>query len=351
MTSQNSERDVKPIDLLFDPELYFFDFNPRDMTSRFLCLSEDIMREAPFIDIRIEPLASGEVTLPTAQLMQLYNQEPIPRPTPHFIFHHAFVASTLMAKCLDQIDAFISLKEPWILRRLADFRRQQYGRIPPEIWQKMLETKIGLLCKTYNTGRTPIIKATNVANNIVADILKVHPDSKCIYMYSDLKSFLVSNLNKTDETKEKMRGLLEGFLTDSFELPPKSFLAFEDMNIHLNQCALIWCLNMRDLQQNMSSNAARILPIHMDDFLASPADTLESICSHFGYEASDADIHAMTSDGILGVNAKDQRITFGKNDKDAQSDSIRTEHAADIQDALDWIAPLMSEWNLSEPRL
>jgi len=59
-----------------------------------------------------------------------------------------------------------------------------------------------------------VIKVTNIANNLVEDVLQHLPGHKILYLYSDLESFLVSNLKKAPETQKKMPALAAAFLAD-----------------------------------------------------------------------------------------------------------------------------------------
>jgi len=200
--------------LLFDPELYLFDFSPDLTTSKFLVVDEKKLDLAPFIDIHFEPLAQGQFSIPTKELISLEKMHGMKRPPSVFIFHHAFVCSTLMARCLNQIDAFFSLKEPWILRRLSDLKRAQRHQINDDYWQQVFSSYLGLIAKNYHGGKSAVIKVTNVANNLLEDVLHYLPGHKILYLYSDLESFLISNLKKPQDTQTKMPGLARNFLAD-----------------------------------------------------------------------------------------------------------------------------------------
>jgi len=114
--------------LLFDPSFFVFDFAPNVELTKFLLVDENVLEQSPFVDVRFEPLSHAHFWVNTKELFALEGSHNIARPQPVYIFHHAFVCSTLLARCLNQIDAFFSLKEPWILRRLADFKRTHSQR-------------------------------------------------------------------------------------------------------------------------------------------------------------------------------------------------------------------------------
>jgi hypothetical protein len=112
MLVKTSEARVTIPALMFDPEFYVFDFAMKSGLTKFLIVDEAKLDQAPFIDSRFEPIAKGFFSMPTKDLFALERQHDIERPKPAFIFHHAFVCSTLLARCLNQADGFFALKEP-----------------------------------------------------------------------------------------------------------------------------------------------------------------------------------------------------------------------------------------------
>ena len=188
MYLRGSDFEVGVHSLLFQPEFYLFDFDPRAGLTRFLVMREEILEQAPFIDIRVERMAQASFRVSTDELMSLEGQHAIERPPVNYIFHHSFVCSTLLARCLNQIDAFFSLKEPWILRRLADTKRA--APLAEADWREKFRQYNALLSKEFSAGRSTLIKATNVANNLVVDVVRLMPASRILYLWSDLRSFL-----------------------------------------------------------------------------------------------------------------------------------------------------------------
>ena len=210
MLVQTREFKVTVPSLLFDPAILVFDFAANGEFTKFLVVDELMLDRSPFVDIRFEPLAKAQFWVNTAELFALETRHDVARPQPAFIFHHAFVCSTLLARCLNQVEAFFSLKEPWILRRLADYKRASGRLAAGPRWREFFRNYVRLLCRDFSTGRTPVIKATNVANNLLADVLGYMPDSPILYLYSDLESFLISNLKKPDDTRQKIPGSRKG---------------------------------------------------------------------------------------------------------------------------------------------
>ncbi|MBE9548522.1 MAG: hypothetical protein IMF09_03870 [Proteobacteria bacterium] len=334
--------------LLFDPEFYIFDYAVETQTSKFLVVEEKKLELAPFVDIRFLPLAQGEFSIAAKELYALEKMHGIKRPQSAFIFHHAFVCSTLLARCLNQIDAFFSLKEPWILRRLADIKRSQYHSMNDKKWAEMFSCHLGLLAKNYHSGKAPVIKVTNVANNLIVDILRYLPEDKILYLYSDLRSFLVSNLKKPQETQVKMPGLAINFFKDS-DLARK-YPQFCDIGrlSFLQVCALIWVLNLYNFKSSTEQQLQNVKTLEMNDFLEDMGGSLKRLSRYFNHSASSGEVEAMLDPSVTQTNAKQQQLSYGRNTKQTETSFVLDKFNFEIEKALHWINPLVEELEVLE---
>ena len=335
--------------LLFEPEYYIFDFIPGNDVSQFLVVEEKTLKLAPFVDIRFTPLAHGRFSISTKELFALEKAHTIKRPQSVFIFHHAFVCSTLMARCLNQIDAFFSLKEPWVMRRLADFKRAQGSRLPAGQWGEMFTCYLGLLAKNYHTGRTPVIKVTNVANNLLTDVLKYLPGQKILYLYSDLESFLVSNLKKPHETQIKMPALAAAFLSDGDFA--QRFPHFSDLKrlSFLQVCALIWLVNLYNFQRSAEKfSPLNVKTLEMKNFLADMTGSLQRLSRFFGHAATAMEIGRMVDPEVTQTDAKHQHLSYGRQLKQTEVTQVLANHSVEITKVMHWINPLVEELGVLE---
>jgi hypothetical protein len=344
-----SDSEVSDEALLFDPRYYLFDTIPSTGETRFLVTNERELAAATFADIRFEKSTTGDVRVDTVNLVELVHESMQARPQVGFVFHHAFVCSTLLARSLNEIPAFFSLKEPWILRRLADIKRQHAGKIPAGHWKLIVSAYVDLLAKHYRSGDSLIIKATNVANNLLWDIFCFWPDSPVLYMHSDVRAFLVTNLKKNRETQQKMSALLTDFIKDSdirsrlrkIEIPRNRSL--------LQTCAIIWVANIYTLKRAAEKySPARLRCIDMDTFLKNPKMTMRGASRLFGHEPNEHDLLRMTSKEIMGRNAKDQHLRFDSTTKAEEDGRVLSARRDEIAAVVEWIDPLIHELELCE---
>lgn len=335
--------------LLFEPEYYLFDFAPEASISRFLVTTERHLNLAPFVDIRYEPLAQARFSIDTGHLFALEDRHAIPRPPVHFIFHHAFVCSTLLARSLNQSDAFFSLKEPWILRRLADFKRSPRGPLPRSQWRRLFRGYVALLSKNYRSGRAAVLKATNVANNLLEDVLALLPDSRVVYLYADLEAFLVSNLKKPPETQRKMPELLADFLRDGDGGTRFRGYAGPAGGSLLRVCALIWASNLHALAQAVVRRGdSAVLLLHVDDLLADPRSALAAVSAHFGHAASPGDLAGMTDATVWQRDAKHPDRPYDGDARRREHETLLRVHRDEIRATRAWLEPLVAELGLTE---
>ncbi len=335
--------------LLFDPNLYTFDFDAGKQLTKFLLVEETTLVQAPFIDIRFEPHARGQFWVDSRKLLELEGLHDIPRTRPVFIFHHAFVCSTLLARCLEQIDAFFSLKEPWVLRRLADHKRAQGEAMSGARWQDMFGKYVRLLCRDFRSGRIPVIKATNVANNLLVDVLRLKQGHKILYLHSDLRSFLISNLKKPRDTQQKMPGLARAFLQDS-DFPQKYPGLCDTAQLSFLQvCALIWLVNLYTFSYALDAfGLADAKTLDAGDMLNDLPGTLDSLSRFFGHMPDAAELQRMSDSRITGTNAKDPLMAYGSEQRRIDMEAIGNRYERELADAMAWIEPLVRELQVLE---
>lgn len=338
---------ITPAALLFDPEFYVFDISADLTTTKFLICEENKLELAPFIDIRFEPLAQAQFTIPSKSLFELEKMHDVKRSQSAFIFHHAFVCSTLLARCLNQIDAFFSLKEPWILRRLADIKRHHSHGIPPQKWQEMLRCYLNLLAKNYHNGNKPVIKVTNVANNLIEDVLNYLPEQPVLYLYSDLESFLISNLKKPQETQIKMSSLAENFINDGDFATKYPIVCQLSKLSFLQICALVWLVSLYNFKFSVETlPIGKIKTLNMNDLLCDMPNKLASISRFFMVNPSSSEIEKMLDSSVIKTNSKHQQNSFDQNIKKQESDNVLKKYSKEIESVKSWVSPMFEELKL-----
>ena len=334
-------------DLLTNPDFFLFDTLPQHGKTRFLQTDESEICEEPFLDIRFRPRSGRQIDVSTLDLIRAFKRHPMSRPQVGYIFHHAFVCSTLLARALNQSNAFVSLKEPWILRRLSDIKRQHGAALQEEHWRDIFGMYLDLLAKDYRGGRSIVVKATNVANNLMPDMIRFFPDRPILYLYSSLEEFLVSNLKKTADTQVKMPGLMQDFAADVALLGRFPELRDGKALEFLQVCAAIWICNAYQFKVSANqANPERISSLDMDDLLNQPERTVPAVAAYFGQTLSDSGLEQSMSADIWTRHAKEPSATFDAVTKQQQRDRVYNANKKAIDDALRWAQPIVKELDL-----
>ncbi|MBT3833700.1 MAG: hypothetical protein HN900_23720 [Gammaproteobacteria bacterium] len=218
----------------------------------------------------------------------------------------------------------------------------------PERWRSTFVNYNQLLAKNYLSGRIPVIKATNVANNLLVDVLRYMPNSKVLYLYSDLESFLISNMKKTTETQEKMAGLLAGFLRDSdFGKKYPAYINVSQLSF-LQICSLIWVVNLHGLQRAIQEvGAANVRTLEMAVLLSDLPNTLSDVSRYFGHQSNAQEIRGMMDHEVVGRHAKDQSQLFDVTLRDREALTILDRFGPEVERAKQWIQPLVEELDLT----
>jgi len=115
------------------------------------------------------------------------------------------------------------------------------------------------------------------------------PNSKMVFIYSDLKSFLISIAKGGQPRRDFVRRMLAHFLADfkTRENYDPNFFGMEEgliwnfSDLHISAAA--WFLQMKYLEESSRKN---IYWLNSKDFLGDPANTLLKLNSFFGLETS-----------------------------------------------------------------
>jgi hypothetical protein len=201
-------------------------------TFRFLSIAPSVLEESVFLDTRIQAQLAQATPVAADRLDGVG-----PAASTGFLFHTSFCCSTLLARLLHVEGRSIALKEPLVLRRLADAR---HSGVPAG---KLTGLSVRLLARPWTNGGHVLIKPTHVALNIATELLEAAPAARAVLLYGTLEDFLISNIKKPPASQQKVPELAERALLASgwHERLPREALAPPDF---LSGVALQWCAQL-----------------------------------------------------------------------------------------------------------
>ena len=273
---------------------------------------EGLAREA-FLDARMSGSVDGAAEAPLEALARC---APAPRPLPAFIFHTAFCCSTLMARALDAPGGTLALKEPDILMGLANAYRMAKDAGAVGKVDAARDLVLHLLARPHQGNERVVVKPTNTANNLAPIIAGA--GARTVFLYGDLKGFLVSVLKKGEACKAFVRKQYTIFALDKEgvgAIPERQALGLTDLQI----AALVWRHQMEMFTRLLAAPGSEHLrSLDFRTLLDRPAETLIAANAHLRLGGDDGALKAAAVGPVFRTNSKfdDQDYDAGARARD-----------------------------------
>lgn len=223
-----------------------------------LRVDEAVIERSSFLDTRIEAPLDEAVAVSADDVARAE----VPAAPIGWLFHTSFCASTLLARALHVAPHTVALKEPLVLRRLADSRHAGTAIDP------LIAPAVKLLARPWHPGGAVVVKPTHVAMSLAVDLLAAAPASRAVILTCGLREFLISNLKKPAESQAKIPLLVERALaaTDFARRLPAAALAPPDA---ICAAGLQWAAQREHVHEVVDAvGHARVRVLDMADLLA-----------------------------------------------------------------------------------
>ncbi len=330
---------VDPATLIADPHWHLHAVS-RDLAQLgFVRLSERDLREAPFLDERLKPFIEARANLAYTAAQQAGAIAAAP---PVFIFHTAFCCSTLIARALDRRGICLALKEPRALMDLANARRLPSAGLAPDTFPSRITLVTSLLARPLTAGERVLLKPTNTVNNILAELLEAHSDSRALLVHSDLEGFLISILKKGEPGRAFARQLFAIFRLDHpllRDIDGRAALKLTD----LQAAVFAWLAQIDYFRQAIARFGERVRSLHADDFLARPGDTLRAAARFFSLDHDESTIDEVLEGPLLRRDSKNAGRGYGADDRERERQQVVARHGEEIAFILEWARRLRPE--------
>ena len=326
-----------------NPAWHLYDLDLQRGELRFLEARPETFRISAFLDTRIAYAGEQVFGFPLEAVAGALRQRPPPRRDLALLFHTSFCCSSLLARSLQRERRMLVLREPWVLRRLGDLKRSVQSRA--QAWYPqgpaLLDMALQLLGKTWEDTEAVLIKPTNVSNNLAEDILSLRPEASGLVLTSDLESFLVSNLKKTEETRRKLPALVELFDHD-VRYGEQLDISLARLDF-LQAVAVVWHAQRLQWQALLASSAgARLRTLDAAALLARPAETISAVAAFLGRPLSAADAAEVVAGPVWSTHAKDPFSSYDSGHRGRENRETLERHRLDIDATLRWAEPLLA---------
>ena len=217
----------------------------------------------------------------------------------HYIFHIGHVGSTLVSRLLGLLPNILSLREPLVLRGLAEVlgkRKAVDMPWPPEDTDARVATLRRLLARTFRAEQRTIVKATSFTSEIASEL--VAPGARALLLFTSPESYMQTILG--GEASRQELAMLTGprllRLAHHIDRMPYRAWSLDEGE----RVGLAWAtetLSLGAAADRLPHDA--VLWLDFDTFLTDPASALTRIAAHFGIALSPADAARIANDPVM----------------------------------------------------
>ncbi len=328
-------------EILRNPQWFPHRYDAQGERVEFVRLDRDIIRSLTFLADHQPRNQNDNVWLAASELQA----DHIAAGKVHFIFHSAFVRSTLLTRAMDLPGKSLGLSEPGILNDLAAAGSKASPALVPIL---------RLLSRPFGAGEVVVIKPSNVANSLIPAILSARPDARALLLTGSIENFLHSVHKKGMMGRRWVRRLYRHIMQFApMDLGMSTAEQFEMTD--LQYAGLAWFLQQRQFAMLLSSNEReRLHSLDSDRFNQERFETLARLSELFDMGAGPQELREMVDGPTFAVHAKlggDFKTQIETQEEAAKSDVVDQEVAMVAQ----WIGQIAQaagvSWPLARPLL
>ncbi|MEE8295164.1 MAG: hypothetical protein V3R64_05590 [Sphingomonadales bacterium] len=211
--------------------------------------------------------------------------------------------------------------------------RQKSETFDPN-WWAILNLALFLLARPFQENEKILIKPSNVANNLAAEVLESPVTGKLLLLYSPLQRFLVSVLSGGGERMETLNKLFSEIIRDHQDQLP---LEFHEIGFlpPLKKMALMWGLQVKQFSELARSKpGGPVKTLDCEVFLEHPKETLGKLFKFFEIEISPSEIKAIVKGQGFKTDSKIKEAGFSRKEWDLRKEEILKAEKTKIKEAL-----------------
>lgn len=262
-----------------------------------------------------------------------------------FIFHIGHVGSTLLSRLLGQCNTVLSLREPAILRPMAELHfnlPDAQSRWSMRIFETRLGALLGLWAVTFRPGQRTLLKATSFVSEMADHLLGRQPGSKAILMTVRPETYLATILAGAGSRVElgvlapaRLRRLHRRVGMQAWQI---SELSEGEI------AAMSWACEASSLAEAARARGSQAMWLDFDAFLADPRSALRSALIHLHGTAAELDLAAMLVSADFRRYSKAPEHAYDAALRRDILDQARNDHRAEIEKGLAWLSAAASRF-------
>ncbi|HEY2444568.1 MAG TPA: hypothetical protein VGI20_02390, partial [Rhizomicrobium sp.] len=312
--------------LAASPELFPHALDPGRNMVALLRLSRADYERASFLDARIAGPMRPNIDLAWPTLAWAVEQTSL-RESCHFIFHIGHVGSTLLSRLLGKHQGLFSLREPQILRTLAqmadDERRETY-----------LPTFLKLWSRTFDPDAHALVKATSFVSEISCPLLARACAPRALFMGVAPETYLATIFGGANAPMEAR--MLAPSRLARLANRLGGHWRLSDMS-EGEIVALGWATEASALAEAVQQAAPRTYVLNFDEFLAGPHTALKRVFAHFGVAIEQRGVEQILSGLEMKTYSKAPEFAYDGALRRSVLAEGRLRHATEIGRGLAWL--------------
>jgi hypothetical protein len=320
------------------PELFPHSYDVGADSIAFVRLSEADYRQASFLDARILSGQSVGRTVSWPQLQAAVAASRLEEGC-HFIFHIGHTGSTLLSRLLGAHPGVLSIREPMILRTLAQLGLDTGGGSQEPWPDDAFDARLGLFLKLWSRGfradQRVVVKATSFVSELAPRILARPCRPRGIFLHVSPETYLATILagpNSRQETKmlapSRLVRLQRRIGAERWKLSPMS---------EGEMIAMSWACEMSALASALRAAGGHAVWLDFDRFLAEPDSALLDAFRHLDIDAGRTDVAKILAGPDLRRYAKATEHPYDPQLRRDLLDRARAEHRGEIARGMAWL--------------
>lgn len=318
------------------PELFPYNLDTGTDSWEFIRLTLADYEAASFLDQRVVALGMQRMTLNSPQVAELVNAAHLTENC-HYIFHIGHVGSTLLSRLIGAQAQTLSLREPLMLRTLA---QDISGAIGPEGSSSTgielrLAATLKLLSRTFPGQERAVVKATSFVSEAAHELLGRASAPRALMMCVSAESYLATILGGPN-SRQEARVLTPPRLQRLHRRLGREIWALDSLT-EGEAAALGWACEMAALARAAKSAGDRVRKIDFDRFLAQPTAHLSAAFRHLGIAATFSEVDAILGGPLMHRYSKAPEHAYDAALRDTVLNAARAAHRGEIRRGLRWL--------------
>jgi hypothetical protein len=319
------------------PELFPHALDVGNDRVSFIRLSRTEYEQASFLDTRILTARTVGQAIPWTQVTAAIEAARLTERC-GFIFHTGHVGSTLVSRLIGAHAGAFGLREPMILRVLAQLHAEPQAQ--PRSWSEGgLEARLAgclkLWSRTYDSRQLAVVKATSFVSELSADLLTRAGHPRALLMYVSPESYLATILGGPNSRQEAQL-LTPGRLRRLHRRVGRDAWRLESLS-EGEAVALGWACEMSALAVAQQAAGERAMGLDFDQFLLRPRALLSDALRHFEIDATPGEVDAIIAGPDMRRYSKSPEHAYDAALRVEVLNEARATHSAEIRRGLAWL--------------